>query len=155
MDYLKFVEHHRETDADITLGCLPCDDARAQDFGLMKIDDEGNVIVRTPAPNPSFFMCPPAEASACRYALPGTSGIATNGVMCISTLSMIPVDTATKLTANPHRLGELMPCCDAQDFAEKPKGDELKAMMVDTTILGVPHSIVACSCVSRMAAHSC
>lgn len=45
MDYLKFVEHHRETDADITLGCLPCDDERAQDFGLMKIDDEGNVIV--------------------------------------------------------------------------------------------------------------
>jgi len=67
MDYLKFVEHHRETDADITLGCLPCDDERAQDFGLMKIDDEGNVI----------------------------------------------------------------------DFAEKPKGDALKAMAVDTTILGL------------------
>lgn len=46
MDYLKFVEHHRETDADITLGCLPCNDERAQDFGLMKIDEEGNVIVR-------------------------------------------------------------------------------------------------------------
>ena len=45
MDYLKFVEHHRETDADITLGCLPCDDERAQDFGLMKINDEGDVIV--------------------------------------------------------------------------------------------------------------
>ena len=76
MDYLKFVEHHRETDADITLGCLPCDDARAQDFGLMKIDDEGNVIVRPPAPNASFFKCSPAEMSACTYALPGTSGIA-------------------------------------------------------------------------------
>lgn len=45
MDYLKFVEHHRETDADVTLGCLPCDGERAQDFGLMKINDEGDVIV--------------------------------------------------------------------------------------------------------------
>lgn len=31
-------------------------------------------------------------------------------------------------------------CGAAQDFAEKPKGDALKAMAVDTTILGT------CSC---------
>ena len=39
MDYLKFVEHHRATEADITIGCLPVDYERASDFGLMKIDD--------------------------------------------------------------------------------------------------------------------
>ena len=47
MDYLKFVEHHRATNADITIGCLPVDYERASDFGLMKIDDEGRIFVST------------------------------------------------------------------------------------------------------------
>ena len=66
MDYMKFVEHHRATGADITIGCLPCDEERASDFGLMKIDDNGRII----------------------------------------------------------------------QFSEKPKGDALRAMQVDTTVLG-------------------
>ena len=45
MDYMKFVEHHRSTNADITIGCLPVDYERASDFGLMKIDDEGRIFV--------------------------------------------------------------------------------------------------------------
>lgn len=67
MDYMSFVDHHRATGADITIGCLPMDDSRASDFGLMKINDEGRII----------------------------------------------------------------------EFAEKPKGDALKAMQVDTTVLGL------------------
>ena len=47
MDYLKFVEHHRATNADITIGCLPVDYERASDFGLMKIDEEGRIFVST------------------------------------------------------------------------------------------------------------
>ena len=31
---------------------------------------------------------------------------------------------------------DLLHASDAQDFAEKPKGDALKAMQVDTTVLG-------------------
>ena len=46
MDYMAFVEYHQASQADITIGCLPCNDERAQDFGLMKIDDAGQVIVR-------------------------------------------------------------------------------------------------------------
>ena len=46
MDYMKFVEHHRNTDADITIGCLPIDEERASDFGLMKIDEDGRITVR-------------------------------------------------------------------------------------------------------------
>ena len=46
MDYLKFVEHHRATNADITIGCLPVDYERASDFGLMKVNDEGEIVVR-------------------------------------------------------------------------------------------------------------
>jgi glucose-1-phosphate adenylyltransferase len=67
MDYRDFVQRHRETGADITLSVVPIDEARASDFGLMKIDDDGRVV----------------------------------------------------------------------DFSEKPKGDALKAMQVDTTVLGL------------------
>ncbi|KAJ6723885.1 GLUCOSE-1-PHOSPHATE ADENYLYLTRANSFERASE [Salix koriyanagi] len=67
MDYEKFIQAHRETDADITVAALPMDEKRATAFGLMKIDEEGRII----------------------------------------------------------------------EFAEKPKGEALKAMKVDTTILGL------------------
>ncbi|BAZ45123.1 glucose-1-phosphate adenylyltransferase [Chondrocystis sp. NIES-4102] len=67
MDYSLFVEHHRETKADITLSVVPIDDRRASSFGLMKIDDQGRII----------------------------------------------------------------------DFAEKPKGEDLKKMQVDTSKLGL------------------
>lgn len=67
MDYMDFVQSHRQSGADITISSLPIDVSRASDFGLMKIDNEGRVI----------------------------------------------------------------------SFSEKPKGNELKAMAVDTTILGL------------------
>ncbi|KAB2610753.1 glucose-1-phosphate adenylyltransferase small subunit [Pyrus ussuriensis x Pyrus communis] len=67
MDYERFIQAHRETDADITVAALPMDEKRATAFGLMKIDEEGRII----------------------------------------------------------------------EFAEKPKGEKLKAMKVDTTILGL------------------
>ncbi|KAK7245832.1 hypothetical protein RIF29_40684 [Crotalaria pallida] len=67
MDYMDFVQNHRESKADITLSCLPMDDSRASDFGLMKIDNKGRIL----------------------------------------------------------------------SFSEKPKGEDLKAMQVDTTVLGL------------------
>lgn len=67
MDYEKFIQHHRETNADITLSVIPIDEKRASSFGLMKIDDSGRII----------------------------------------------------------------------DFSEKPKGDALKQMRVDTQTLGL------------------
>jgi hypothetical protein len=112
MDYLKFVEHHRETDADITLGCLPCDDERAQDFGLMKINDEGDVIVSAGIGQLSLFSQSQRPAVAVE-------------VRCVATL-------AWQLGGMKQRDVDM----HLQDFAEKPKGDALKAMAVDTTILG-------------------
>jgi glucose-1-phosphate adenylyltransferase len=44
MDYEKFIQAHRETDADITVAALPMDEKRATAFGLMKIDEEGRII---------------------------------------------------------------------------------------------------------------
>ncbi|KAK6139070.1 hypothetical protein DH2020_027193 [Rehmannia glutinosa] len=67
MDYMDFVQNHRQSGADITLSCLPIDDSRASDFGLMKIDNKGRVL----------------------------------------------------------------------SFSEKPRGNDLKAMAVDTTVLGL------------------
>ncbi|CAN6840172.1 glucose-1-phosphate adenylyltransferase large subunit 1, chloroplastic [Brassica napus] len=67
MDYMDFIQDHRQSGADISISCIPIDDRRASDFGLMKIDDKGRVI----------------------------------------------------------------------SFSEKPKGDDLKAMAVDTTVLGL------------------
>ncbi|KAK4860470.1 hypothetical protein QYF36_024449 [Acer negundo] len=67
MDYMDFVQKHVDTNADITVSCIPMDDSRASDFGLMKIDNTGRIV----------------------------------------------------------------------QFAEKPKGPDLKAMQVDTTLLGL------------------
>lgn len=67
MDYRKFIQRHRETNADITLSVVPIAEKTASSFGLMKIDDNGRVV----------------------------------------------------------------------DFSEKPKGDDLKAMQVDTSLLGL------------------
>lgn len=67
MDYQKFIQAHRETNADITVAALPMDEKRATAFGLMKINDEGRIT----------------------------------------------------------------------EFSEKPKGEQLRAMRVDTTILGL------------------
>lgn len=67
MDYRHFVQKHIESNADITVAALPCDEERASAFGLMKIDDDGRIL----------------------------------------------------------------------EFSEKPEGDALKAMQVDTTVLGL------------------
>ncbi|WOG92000.1 hypothetical protein DCAR_0311256 [Daucus carota subsp. sativus] len=67
MNYMDFVQKHVDTNADITVSCIPMDDSRASDYGLMKIDETGRII----------------------------------------------------------------------QFAEKPKGSALKAMQVDTSILGL------------------
>ncbi len=67
MDFRSFVEHHRDTNADISLAVVPIDGRRASSFGLMKIDNSGRIL----------------------------------------------------------------------DFSEKPKGDDLRKMQVDTTVLGL------------------
>ncbi|KAK9129824.1 hypothetical protein Sjap_010311 [Stephania japonica] len=67
MEYMDFVQKHIDTNADITVSCIPMDDSRASDYGLMKIDRSGQII----------------------------------------------------------------------QFAEKPKGANLRSMQVDTTVLGL------------------
>lgn len=44
MDYMEFIQRHIDTAADVTISCVPMDDSRASDYGLMKIDDRGRVL---------------------------------------------------------------------------------------------------------------
>jgi glucose-1-phosphate adenylyltransferase len=50
MNYADFIRRHRETKADITLSVVPVDQARASDFGLMKIDTNGRVTAFSEKP---------------------------------------------------------------------------------------------------------
>ncbi|KAM0932082.1 putative glucose-1-phosphate adenylyltransferase [Dioscorea sansibarensis] len=43
MDYMDFVQKHVDSGADISVSCIPMDDSRASDFGLMKIDENGRI----------------------------------------------------------------------------------------------------------------
>ena len=56
MDYERFIQAHRETDADITVAALPMDEKRATAFGLMKIDDEGGIIEFAEKPKGSSLI---------------------------------------------------------------------------------------------------
>nr|WKL05550.1 ADP-glucose pyrophosphorylase large subunit 2 [Colocasia esculenta] len=43
MDYMDFLQKHIATGADISVSCVPVDDGRASDYGLMKIDGKGRI----------------------------------------------------------------------------------------------------------------
>ncbi|KAH7578151.1 hypothetical protein JRO89_XS01G0346500 [Xanthoceras sorbifolium] len=43
MDYMDFLQHHIDSGADISVSCIPVDESRASDFGLVKIDEEGRI----------------------------------------------------------------------------------------------------------------
>jgi glucose-1-phosphate adenylyltransferase len=43
MDYRKFLDRHRETEADVTVSVIPCTPAAAEEFGLLKADQSGRI----------------------------------------------------------------------------------------------------------------
>jgi glucose-1-phosphate adenylyltransferase len=44
MDYKKFVKHHYETGADVTISVVPTDVENASSFGLLKTNSEGRIL---------------------------------------------------------------------------------------------------------------
>jgi len=44
MDYMDFVQHHVDSNADITISCAAVGESRASDYGLVKLDSKGRVI---------------------------------------------------------------------------------------------------------------
>ncbi|XVF22235.1 hypothetical protein REPUB_Repub12eG0156100 [Reevesia pubescens] len=43
MDYMNFLQKHIDSGADISVSCLPVDESRASEFGLLKIDENGQI----------------------------------------------------------------------------------------------------------------
>jgi len=37
------LQKHKDSGADVTVSCVPMDDSRASDYGLMKIDGKGRI----------------------------------------------------------------------------------------------------------------
>jgi glucose-1-phosphate adenylyltransferase len=44
MDYSRFVQHHIDTNAQLSVGALPVDPEQAQSFGLMRTDGTGRIL---------------------------------------------------------------------------------------------------------------
>jgi glucose-1-phosphate adenylyltransferase len=44
MDYRKFLERHFDTNADVTISVIPCNERDASEFGLLKTDKDGKII---------------------------------------------------------------------------------------------------------------
>ncbi len=44
MDYRKFIEHHRESNADLSIPVIAVDEEKAGEFGLMKTDENDRVV---------------------------------------------------------------------------------------------------------------
>jgi glucose-1-phosphate adenylyltransferase len=53
MNYKKFLDHHLEKNADVTVSVIPTDESRASSFGLLKTNDEGRIV--------EFREKPPAD----------------------------------------------------------------------------------------------
>ncbi|KAL3639137.1 Glucose-1-phosphate adenylyltransferase large subunit 2, chloroplastic/amyloplastic [Castilleja foliolosa] len=63
MDYMDFVQKHIDTNADITVSCVPMDDSRASDYGLMKIDDVGRIVQFSEKPKGSALKSMQVDTS--------------------------------------------------------------------------------------------
>ena len=44
MDYRKFLARHYDTDADLTISVVPCRPEEAEEFGLLKTNQEGAIV---------------------------------------------------------------------------------------------------------------
>ena len=63
MDYAEMVQHHRDSGADATVGCIPVPIADGTQFGVMGVDDAHRVVRFEEKPSAPFPM--PDDASRC------------------------------------------------------------------------------------------
>uniref|UniRef100_A0A0E0LIW0 Glucose-1-phosphate adenylyltransferase n=1 Tax=Oryza punctata TaxID=4537 RepID=A0A0E0LIW0_ORYPU len=77
MDYMDFVQKHVDKGADISVACVPVDESRASDFGLMKTDRNGRITDFLEKPKDEslksmqldmgIFGLRPEVADTCKY----------------------------------------------------------------------------------------
>jgi glucose-1-phosphate adenylyltransferase len=44
MDYREFLERHHQSNADVTVSVIPCEERSASEFGLLKTDETGRIV---------------------------------------------------------------------------------------------------------------
>lgn len=113
MDYMDFIQKHIDTGADITISCVPMDDSRASDYGLMKIDDRGRVLYFSEKPEGSDLKAmevdttvlglSPQEAEKTPY-------IASMGIYVFKTDILLNLLRSRYPTANDFG-SEIIPAC--------------------------------------------
>lgn len=60
------LQKHKDSGADVTVSCVPMDDSRASDYGLMKIDGKGRINSFNEKPKGDDLQC---MVRACSVAL--------------------------------------------------------------------------------------
>ncbi|KAK1316091.1 hypothetical protein QJS10_CPA05g00026 [Acorus calamus] len=103
MNYMDFVQKHVDSGADISVSCVPIDDSRASDFGLMKIDEMGRIrhflekprgeILKTMKVDTTTLGLSPQEAKELHY-------IASMGVYLFKTEVLLNLLRSRYPTAN-------------------------------------------------------
>ncbi|KAK1280092.1 hypothetical protein QJS04_geneDACA004753 [Acorus gramineus] len=103
MDYMDFVQKHVDSGADISVSCVPMDDSRASDFGLMKIDEMGRIhhflekpkgeMLKTMKVDTTILGLSPQEASKLPY-------IASMGIYLFKTEVLLNLLRSCYPTAN-------------------------------------------------------
>nr|QUP51982.1 ADP-glucose pyrophosphorylase large subunit 1 [Eleocharis dulcis] len=68
MDYMQLVQHHLDTDADVTVACAPVGESRASEFGLVKIGKSGRITQFSEKPRGSDLEEMRAENGSVRVA---------------------------------------------------------------------------------------
>lgn len=129
MDYMQFVDYHRTSGADITIGCIAYDESRASDFGLMKVSSCLASQGRSCGLCCKSCACMPC--SACSYLYCHICfGVSVTVVGCVSTQGSL---SRVCVVCVALRCGCVVQIDDARrvtSFAEKPKGPALQDMKV-------------------------
>ncbi|KAI0524715.1 hypothetical protein KFK09_004098 [Dendrobium nobile] len=63
MDYMDFVQKHIDAGADISVSCIPIDESRASDCGLIKIDKTGHIVQFSEKPKGADLECMKADTT--------------------------------------------------------------------------------------------
>ncbi|XP_020579460.1 glucose-1-phosphate adenylyltransferase large subunit 1-like isoform X1 [Phalaenopsis equestris] len=66
MDYMDFVQKHIDAGADITVSCVPVDESRASDYGLIKLDKMGHIVQFSEKPKGADLECMKADTTVFR-----------------------------------------------------------------------------------------
>ncbi|MEY4167867.1 MAG: hypothetical protein RIR52_1691 [Acidobacteriota bacterium] len=83
MNYLPFLEQHLRSNADVTISVIPTDESRASSFGLVRTNDDGDIVEfreKPPRDQLSDLVIDPARLRVPSEELPSPCYLASMGV---------------------------------------------------------------------------